>query len=210
MEEGQASDDNFYIVLSGQVGVITKRRDFFNKNLMRRPTIEQIATLASSSVLKTSSSPEIQKIKNKFLQKSSGSKIFRRGGTGTFSFENADLQEKIGQFGVLQNTLDPGESFGEKALVDPTLPRSATIIAITDVEVLVLSRDDFLSISGRFDKEKNQKNSFLLKFVPFLDKINATTIIENLLSMFKDQTVSININSNILKISVFIKKLFII
>ena len=189
MEEGQASDDNFYILLSGQVGVITKMRDFFHKNLMRRPTIEQISSLASSSVLKTTNTPDIQIIKKKFLEKKIGSKIYKRGTTGTFSFENADLQEKISQYGILQNTLDSGESFGEKALVDPTIPRSATVIALTDVEVLTLCREDFLSISGRFDKEKNQKHAFLLKFVPFLDKINATTIIENLLCMFKDQTV---------------------
>jgi CRP-like cAMP-binding protein len=46
-------------------------------------------------------------------------------------------------------TLGEGEVFGEKALLDD-LPRGASVRAKTAVDVLTISRDDFVAIVGKF------------------------------------------------------------
>jgi CRP/FNR family transcriptional regulator, cyclic AMP receptor protein len=82
-----------------------------------------------------------------------GETIFHKGDPGNSLYLITDGQVKIvlpsdtGEemtLGVLQT----GDMFGELALFDG-LPRSATMVAVENTEVLLLYRDDFLGFVGR-------------------------------------------------------------
>ena len=82
-----------------------------------------------------------------------GETIFHKGDPGDSLYLITDGQVKIvlpseaGEemtLGVLQT----GDMFGELALFDG-LPRSATMVAVENTEVLLLYRDDFLGFVGR-------------------------------------------------------------
>ena len=77
-----------------------------------------------------------------------GAVIFTQGDLGSVAFivrsgrveivvESADGRD------LVLYEVGPGDHFGEMALIDPE-PRCATVLAITDVELLVVRREDFL------------------------------------------------------------------
>ena len=78
-----------------------------------------------------------------------GETIFHKGDPGSGLYILTGGQVKIvlpsdtGEEAMLA-VLEPGEFFGELALFDG-LPRSATVVACENAEVLVLHRDDFLA-----------------------------------------------------------------
>ena len=83
----------------------------------------------------------------------SGETLFHRGdpaahlyvlATGTAKIT---LPDEYGKEAVIA-LLRPGEVFGELALFDDA-PRSATVVAVNDVECLLVGRDDFLSLLER-------------------------------------------------------------
>src|SRR5216684_7488172 len=82
-----------------------------------------------------------------------GETIFHKGDPGNGLYILTGGQVKIvlpsetGEEAVLA-MLEPGEFFGELALFDGQ-PRSATVVAVQNTEVLVLHRDDFMSFVGR-------------------------------------------------------------
>jgi CRP/FNR family cyclic AMP-dependent transcriptional regulator len=82
-----------------------------------------------------------------------GETIFHKGDPGNGLYIIASGQVKIvlpsemGEEAMLA-VLEAGEFFGELALFDG-LPRSATVVAVQNAEVLVLHRDDFLSFVSR-------------------------------------------------------------
>jgi CRP-like cAMP-binding protein len=80
--------------------------------------------------------------------------LFQKGDPGDALFIIAKGWFKIvtrdAQGGELVlNQCGPGEAIGEMSLIDDE-PRSASVIAITQGEVLKLSRDDFLDVMGRY------------------------------------------------------------
>ncbi len=82
-----------------------------------------------------------------------GETIFHKGDPGSGLYIIASGQVKIvlpsetGDEAMLA-VLEAGEFFGELALFDG-LPRSATVVAVQNAEVLILHRDDFMSFVGR-------------------------------------------------------------
>jgi len=82
-----------------------------------------------------------------------GETIFHKGDPGTGLYVLTDGQVKIllpSEIGeeALLAVLEPGDFFGELALFDGQ-PRSATVVAVTRAETLLLPRDDFLGFVTR-------------------------------------------------------------
>jgi NADH dehydrogenase len=81
-----------------------------------------------------------------------GEVIFRQGELGDhfYLIESGTVEILLGLPGDPERRLGvrgPGESFGELALLHNT-PRSATVRCLTSVDVLALSRQDFLAVLG--------------------------------------------------------------
>lgn len=82
-----------------------------------------------------------------------GETIFHKGDPGTGLYIITGGQVKVvlpsesGEEAVLA-VLEANDFFGELALFDG-LPRSATVVAVTNTEVLILHRDDFLGFVTR-------------------------------------------------------------
>lgn len=79
---------------------------------------------------------------------SSGSKIVEEGETRGLGFwVILDGTVDVNQRGTTVNTLGPGEHFGEMALLSTLdTPRSADVVATTDVRVLQLTRWDLRAL----------------------------------------------------------------
>jgi CRP/FNR family cyclic AMP-dependent transcriptional regulator len=71
-----------------------------------------------------------------------GQKIFKEGDRGDRAYLIQDGTVEIVKNGMPLATLSKGELFGEMALVDDQ-PRMASANAVTDVSVVVISRDVF-------------------------------------------------------------------
>eukprot|EP00330_Aristerostoma_sp_ATCC50986_P003102 CAMPEP_0114582464 /NCGR_PEP_ID=MMETSP0125-20121206/6441_1 /TAXON_ID=485358 ORGANISM="Aristerostoma sp., Strain ATCC 50986" /NCGR_SAMPLE_ID=MMETSP0125 /ASSEMBLY_ACC=CAM_ASM_000245 /LENGTH=81 /DNA_ID=CAMNT_0001775435 /DNA_START=515 /DNA_END=760 /DNA_ORIENTATION=- len=66
-----------------------------------------------------------------------------------------------------------GEGFGEKALTSKDAVRTTSILTNEITEFLVLSKDDYLNTINKHDKSRAEKQDFMKKYIPFLDKINS-------------------------------------
>lgn len=102
-----------------------------------------------------------------------------------------DLNEKLKNFGYAINELTTGESFGEKALLGEAGRRTATVVAATYVELLVIKKRNFLEITQKFNIEKEKKRKILMKALPFLKTIRSANNLENLLYCFKEENLVI-------------------
>lgn len=71
-----------------------------------------------------------------------GQKVFKEGDRGDRAYLIQDGTVEIVKNGMTLATLAKGELFGEMALVDDQ-PRMASAVALTDVSVVVISRDAF-------------------------------------------------------------------
>lgn len=71
-----------------------------------------------------------------------GTNVFREGDEGDRAYLIQEGQVEIIKNGVTLATLGKGELFGEMALVDDQ-PRMASARALTDVSVVVISREAF-------------------------------------------------------------------
>ncbi|HZZ53247.1 MAG TPA: cyclic nucleotide-binding domain-containing protein, partial [Trebonia sp.] len=73
-----------------------------------------------------------------------GTAVITEGEPGESFFIIADGQAEVSQEGMELRQLGPGDSFGEIALLR-RIPRTATVIAVTRLEVRMLGRDEFLA-----------------------------------------------------------------
>jgi CRP/FNR family cyclic AMP-dependent transcriptional regulator len=74
-----------------------------------------------------------------------GQVLISEGQTGREFFMVLDGTATVSRRGRKVTTLGPGQSFGELALLDPA-PRNATVVASTDMELVVLGQREFAKI----------------------------------------------------------------
>ncbi len=81
------------------------------------------------------------------LEVERGGEIIREGDHGDRFYLIADGQVDVTSKGAYVNTLGPGDHVGEIALLHD-VPRTATVVAKTQVSLYALERDDFLASVG--------------------------------------------------------------
>jgi CRP-like cAMP-binding protein len=79
------------------------------------------------------------------LEVRAGRTLVREGSVGREFFVIIDGEAEVTRNGRRINRLGPGEAFGEIALLD-TSPRVATVSALTDMTVEVLTRSEFADL----------------------------------------------------------------
>ena len=78
------------------------------------------------------------------VQAAAGDVVFRQGDRGDRYYLVSEGQVDVAVDGQHTRTLGPGEGFGEIALLRD-VPRTATVVAATQVALYALERDDFLT-----------------------------------------------------------------
>lgn len=103
-------------------------------------------------------------------------------------------QNQTHELGALANELGPGEAFGEKALIalEPDAKRTATTVAATDVELMIIRKTEFDKILQRFSVQNERKMKFLTEVMPFLKSIHSVSTLENLVYSFKEESIGLN------------------
>lgn len=101
-----------------------------------------------------------------------------------FSIDHILLKFK--EMGYINKELEKGEGFGEVALLDSKARRTATVLALTNLELIVILKKDFLLIRQKFSKEYKQKKKFIVSVIPFLKTINSSSTLDNLIFSFKE------------------------
>ena len=98
-----------------------------------------------------------------------------------------NLDDKFKSYGFVLNNLTQGESFGEKALLGEVSKRTATVVAATDVELMIIKKRSFLEITQKFNLEKEKKRKLFMRMLPYLNLIRSINTLENLLYCFKEE-----------------------
>ena len=94
--------------------------------------------------------------------------------------------QKLKEMGYTSKELYKGEGFGEVALLDSKARRTATVLSLNHVEVIVILKKDFLLIRQKFSHEYKAKKKFLVEVLPFLRMISSSSTIDNLIFCFKE------------------------
>jgi len=94
--------------------------------------------------------------------------------------------QKLKEMGYTNKELYKGEGFGEVALLDSKARRTATVLALSQVELIVILKKDFLLIRQKFSNEYKGKKKFLVDVLPFLKMINSSSTLDNLIFCFKE------------------------
>ena len=94
-------------------------------------------------------------------------------------------EDFVANYGVIVDSVVKGGFFGDRALIT-NLPRAATLVTTTNCELLVITKDLFMSLKSRFDKKKNSTLDFIKKSIPTLDDIASKSFIERLLYLLKE------------------------
>ena len=96
------------------------------------------------------------------------------------------LKKIIAEMGKKIKEMQEGEAFGEKALTNKDATRTTSILASTNCEFLVISKDDYLNIIKKHDKSRSLKMESMLKYIPYVDTISSTEILEDLFFIIKE------------------------
>ena len=132
--------NDFYIILKGSVGIYV-------------PSVRRSSLISQSAIA----------FEQKLMRAKRAS-IFRYSevDNGGFINKNTIFLTPVVDITNLEKvlTMGPGESFGELALIN-NKPRAATVIAITDLTLAVLSKKNFKSLISKFtEKRLNEKLRF--------------------------------------------------
>lgn len=116
---------------------------------------EDINFLRNVSIFEELPERDLEKIANLGTRKTflKGSVILMEDEIGSALFIIIDGKVKVSRLDetgreVILSILGPGEVFGEMSLLDG-MKRSATVSALTDTEVLIIYRDDFLNLLNK-------------------------------------------------------------
>lgn len=90
------------------------------------------------------------------------------------------------ELGVINKQIKAGESFGERALTNKDAKRNASILTNTDCELIILMKQDYMSIMERYNKESRNKLEFLKKNLPYVNKISSASVLQDYLYIFHD------------------------
>ncbi len=123
---------------------------------MAQPMAQQmVELLRGSALLDSLPDAELRELASRVHRShyQSGETIFRKGDEGTGMMVVASGRVKIGSVGasgseIILNVMEPGQVFGEMALIDGE-PRSADAVAAQETELVTLLRRDFLPILER-------------------------------------------------------------
>lgn len=77
------------------------------------------------------------------VQLSAGATLMTAGSTGREAFVVVEGEASVAVDGVVISTVGPGAALGEMSLLDPTLTRSATVTATSDMQLLVIGPREF-------------------------------------------------------------------
>lgn len=134
--------------------VFSLDRDTFRYILQHSSTNRQKevrAALSKVTLLQELTPPELTKIAEivETVPYKAGAKILQKGDPGKVFFMIKSGNVKVSNIGSNfgENTLGPGDYFGEQALLNNS-PREADVFAISDLQLLVLDRDNFNAILG--------------------------------------------------------------
>lgn len=96
------------------------------------------------------------------------------------------INELIESLGKKLSEMKEGEGFGEKALLAKCGKRTASIVTNTNCDFLVMMKKDYVEIITKYDKRRQAKMKFMTKYIPYLDSIVSSEIIENLFYLIKE------------------------
>lgn len=206
-KEGDRSNEKFYIIISGTVHIYLRERSVFVQENMEKPLNNP-----SSLDHTTTNNSSLRRKSSLFVSpKLVTQKTFRKKGsmmmpTLTHHFpKHADRepitpkpriieQSQTQELGTLANELGPGEAFGEKALIaqETDAKRTATTLAATDVELMIIRKSELDRILQRFSVQNERKMRFLAEVLPFLKSIHSVSTLENLVYSFKEESIGLN------------------
>jgi CRP/FNR family cyclic AMP-dependent transcriptional regulator len=106
--------------------------------------IDTVAALSRVPLLAGIEGRHLERLAREFRDRTfaEGAVVTREGDTGVGFFVIVEGEANVTVGGEYRTTLGPGDAFGEMALIDDG-PRTATIVAATDLSCLALSPWDF-------------------------------------------------------------------
>jgi CRP-like cAMP-binding protein len=172
--EGDKSNDKFYVILRGSVSVLlAKRKNIFKQeNAAEEEKKEEPPKQAQSGAHTT---------KHLARQISSLSSF------GLLSQPTEPNLVTAMSLGDKINEMVEGESFGDKALLSKDAKRTASIVANVPLECLILMREDFLAMMGRFNIDNIRKRDFLVHTIPGLDEIYTVDILDEYMYNIREE-----------------------
>jgi CRP-like cAMP-binding protein len=113
----------------------------------RRSAVDKIEVLGSIPLFSSSTRDELSKLAGLFdeVTRPAGAALVREGAPGNEFFVLVDGMATASVQGEKLATLEPGDFFGEMSLLEHA-PRAATIVADTDVTLLVAEPRGFASL----------------------------------------------------------------
>jgi CRP/FNR family transcriptional regulator len=112
--------------------------------MILRVAIDTVDALQRVPLLAGLERKDLERLSRSFRERSfvEGDAITREGEEGVGFFVIVEGSASVNVHGELKAALGPGDAFGEMALIDQG-PRSATVVAATDVRCLALTAWEF-------------------------------------------------------------------
>lgn len=211
--ENDADCDKAYVIVKGRIGVIRKDTMKLEKKKEQKspeppesPTNAQEsksgAKLIASRLLqlslmprKTQSSPQHFNALQKNLLDAPDSSLEQSADEDpTFCeeiYQDVDMavRKEMPQFGRLIAKLGYGEIFGQIAL-QRNEPRNASIMALEDVSLMVIHKQEFDYIKIYYSYEFNERKSFIASVIPQIDALKDIKTLTKFLQYFELVTFS--------------------
>jgi CRP-like cAMP-binding protein len=117
------------------------------RKLGRKSDHSRLASLSGLRVFEACSPNEIRSIarRSTLVGRRAGSVLVREGATGREFLVVVSGSALISRMGVAETVMGPGDWFGDLDLLSTT-SSSATVTALTDVDLIVMSRPEFTSV----------------------------------------------------------------